>query len=33
MPDFIKILEPKDEDANLQPHVISNRQENEENAQ
>jgi len=29
MPDFIKILDPKDEDNNIQPGVISNVQEGE----
>jgi hypothetical protein len=33
MPDFIKILDPKDEDNNILPGVISNRQEQEETAQ
>jgi len=27
MPDQIKILEPKEDDANIQPHVISNVQQ------
>jgi small subunit ribosomal protein S3e len=29
MPDFIKILDPKDDDNNIQPQVISNVQEQE----
>jgi hypothetical protein len=33
MPDFIKILEPKDDDANIVPHVLSNVQESYETAQ
>jgi len=34
MPDIIKILEPKDQDDNITPHVISNIQnEQQEQAQ
>jgi hypothetical protein len=33
MPDFIKILEPKDDDANIIPHVASNVQAEQETQQ
>jgi hypothetical protein len=33
MPDFIKILDPKDEDNNIQPEVISSVQKDQETAQ
>lgn len=33
MPDFIRILDPKDDDNNIQPGVISNVAQDQETAQ